>query len=165
MKVILFEWGGILGSSGPKWIGPTFFQVCRVDGSEWAVAYVGVGPARLGRPVLQTLVQILVLKGFGESWGPPTERTKIANRNRLQVPNLKETLQKSAIFARNSQNEIIIASDGNLPFQIVTFLCLRVCQKSQRFPACGGYAQSTSQKTRDFSALTPPIQPLLSPTL
>ena len=60
---------------------------------------------------------------------------------------------KSAIFAWNSQNQIVIASDGSSHLEIATFPCVKRRRKSQRFPACGGDLQSQSQESRDFGAL------------
>ena len=64
-------------------------------------------------------------------------------------------LRKSVIFARNSQTAIAIGSDGNPHLEIALLPGLRMRRKSQRFPACGGTAQSQSQKSRDFGALRP----------
>ena len=50
--------------------------------------------------------------------------------------------RKSAILAWNSQNQIAIASNRHWHLWIATFLCLRVCRKSKRFPARGGNSQS-----------------------
>ena len=52
------------------------------------------------------------------------------------------------IFARNSQNQNAITSDGNSHLQIAMFL-----RKSQRFPACGGIRNRNRKKSRKFGAL------------
>ena len=56
---------------------------------------------------------------------------QIANRNDFpsQGQNRMNFCRKSAIWARNSQNEIAIASDGDSQFEIAVFLCLRLCRK------------------------------------
>ena len=87
--------------------------------------------------------------------GSAPEHTKIANRNRNDLPSRGPNRRESPLSEREQfslRNRRI--KSQSLALEIRTFKSqhsrFKRCRKLQRFPACGRNSQSQSPKSRDF---------------